>query len=121
MPVSLVVDDEAMVRKYVCTILEREHFRTLEAEDGDHAPRIVHELSGGVDLIVSDIEMPNGDGLTLARAVKKSFPAVPVILISGNRKPDTDFEFVEKPFPPAVLVSAVRRRFASRAVIKLAD
>jgi DNA-binding NtrC family response regulator len=115
MPVSLVVDDEPSVRRYVSTILQREDFRTLEAEDGAHALRIVHELDGGVDLIVSDIQMPNGDGLSLAHAVEKSFPAVPVILVSGNAEPDGGFEFVQKPFLPGTLMKAVRRVFARKS------
>jgi two-component system cell cycle sensor histidine kinase/response regulator CckA len=114
MPVSLVVDDEPSVRKYVSTILQREDFQTLEAEDGAHALQIVHELGGGVDLIVSDVQMPNGDGLSLASAVEKLYPAVPVILVSGNAKPSARFEFVQKPFPPATLLKAVRKVFAHR-------
>ena len=43
------------------------------------------------------------------------------ILVSGNAKPDSDFEFVKKPFLPATLVSAVRRLFAAKAVTKLSD
>jgi CheY-like chemotaxis protein len=111
MPVSLVVDDESSVRRYVSTILQREEFRTLEAEDGTHALQIVQELGGGVDLIVSDVQMPNGDGLTLAQAIKGAFPTVPVILVSGNTRPDADFEFVRKPFLPATLLSVVRKFF----------
>ncbi|MBZ5624426.1 MAG: response regulator [Acidobacteriia bacterium] len=121
MPVSLVVDDEPSVRRYISTILHREDFRTLEAEDGAHALQIVQELDGGVDLIVSDIQMPNGDGLSLAHAVNKSFPAVPVILVSGNAKPDIGFEFVQKPFLPATLMSAVRKLFARRVTTLLPD
>jgi DNA-binding NtrC family response regulator len=62
-----------------------------------------------VDLIVSDIQMANGDGLSLANAVKNSFPALPVILVSGNASPDAEFEFLKKPFLPAALVNAVRK------------
>jgi two-component system cell cycle sensor histidine kinase/response regulator CckA len=111
MRVSLVVDDEPSVRRYVSAILQQEGFRTMEAGDGAHALQIVQELSGGVDLIVSDIQMPNGDGLSLAQAVKHSFPAVPVILVSGNTQPDADFEFVKKPFLPATLAGVVRKLF----------
>jgi two-component system cell cycle sensor histidine kinase/response regulator CckA len=112
MPVSLVVDDEPTVRKYVSTILKRENFQTLEAQDGTQALRIVQELGGRVDLIVSDLQMPNGDGLSFVQAVKNSFPGICVILISGNAQPDAAFEFVKKPFLPTTLVSAVRRVLA---------
>jgi CheY-like chemotaxis protein len=109
MPVCLVVDDEPFVRGYISTILQREQFRTLEAEDGAQALQIVQELGGGVDLIVSDIQMPNGNGLSFVQVIKQSFPTVPIILISGNTHPDPDsnFEFVKKPFLPAALMSAV--------------
>ena len=113
MLISLVVDDEASIRKYVSTILQREHFRTLEAEDGAQALQILEELDGSVDLIVSDIQMPNVDGLTLAYAARRLFPVVPVILASGNARPDAPFEFVEKPFSPKVILHAVRRVFGT--------
>jgi DNA-binding response OmpR family regulator len=62
-----------------------------------------------VDLIVSDIQMPNGDGLSLARAVGVSHPAVPIILVSGNAHSEVSgFEFVQKPFSENVLLKAVR-------------
>jgi len=64
-----------------------------------------------VDLIVSDIQMPNGDGLSFAQVIKQSFPTVPVILISGDVRPDSnsnfEFEFVKKPFLPEALMSVV--------------
>ncbi len=118
MPVSLVVDDEPSVRRYMSTILQGENFRTLEAEDGVHALQIVQELRGSVDLIVSDIQMPNGDGLSLAHAIKSSFPSIPVILVSGNAKPDAEFEFVDKPFGPAALMKAVWKLFPRKANTK---
>ena len=120
MPVSLVVDDEESVRQYVSTILQREHFQTLEAEDGVHALQIVQDLGGGLDLIVSDIQMPRGDGLSFAHAVKRSFPAIPLILVSGYATPDADFDFVQKPFKPATLVRAVRKLFAPKVRAKSA-
>ena len=72
------------------------------------ALQIVEDLRGGLDLIVSDIQMPNGDGLSLANAVKNSFPAVSVVLISGNASPDASFDVIAKPFSPGVLLQAVR-------------
>jgi CheY-like chemotaxis protein len=109
MRVCLIVDDQQSVRTYISTILQQEEFETLEAEDGTHAFQMLEELDGRVDLIVSDIQMANGDGLSLAQAIRKMFAAVPVILVSGGEKPDAGFEFVKKPFLPATLMSAVRK------------
>jgi DNA-binding NtrC family response regulator len=90
-------------------ILEREGFYTLEAEGGNPALEIVEMLRGSIDLIVTDIQMPDGDGLSFANAVREKFPAVPTILVSGGPRPDTAFEFVEKPFASAALVQVVRK------------
>lgn len=107
--ISVIVDDEPAIRRYIMSILDRENFQTVEAEDGTRGLQLVRELGETVELIVSDIQMPNGDGLTFARAVKQSFPAVPVILISGCAEPDGEFDgFIRKPFPPHALVQAVR-------------
>jgi len=114
MPVSLVVDDEPSVRRYVSAILQRENFTTLEAEDGSHGLQIVQERDGDLDLIVSDIQMPKMDGVTFAHAVKHSFPALPVILVSGYAEADAGFEFVEKPFSPGALLKAVRNVLARK-------
>lgn len=115
MPVSLIADDEPAVRRFISEILQQEHFHTLEAENGSQALRMVQELDGKVDLIVSDIQMPNGDGLSLARAVKDAYPAVRIILISGQPTPDASFEFVKKPFLSETLVKAVRKMERARA------
>jgi len=60
------------------------------------------------------------DGLDLAYAVRNSFPGIPVILMSGYPCPETperrvsDFIFLEKPFLPEVILSAVRKLTAAR-------
>jgi CheY-like chemotaxis protein len=115
MPVSLVVDDEPAVRKFISVILQQENFETLEAEDGAHGLQVVQDLDGELDLIVSDIQMPKMDGVTFAQSVAKSHPAVPIVLISGQTKPDGSFEFVEKPFSPGALMKAVKNVLARKA------
>jgi CheY-like chemotaxis protein len=110
--VSIVVDDEPSVRKYISAILRREHFETVEAGDGAHGLRIVQELGAEVALIVSDIEMPNGNGVTFARAVSAAFPSVPIILVSGCGKPVPEFRFLRKPFQPSALLETVRKLVA---------
>jgi DNA-binding response OmpR family regulator len=113
---ALVVDDDLRIRTYVRTILKWENFETLEAEGGKQAIEIVQQLDGGLDLIATDIQMPGGDGLTLARAVRENYPAVPVLLISGRGCPDPAFDYIEKPFDWMSLVNAVRRVVASSPI-----
>jgi two-component system, cell cycle sensor histidine kinase and response regulator CckA len=105
----LIVDDEQALRAYVRSILQRENFETIEADGGNSALEVVKAIGISLDLIVSDIQMPNGDGLTFAKAVRKAYPSIPIVLISGYAKPDTEFAFIEKPFSWASLVSVARK------------
>jgi CheY-like chemotaxis protein len=74
----------------------------------------VRRLYKAVDLLVSDIQMPKMDGLTLACSLRGEFPAIPVILVSGYCDIQQAgrlhaFEFVPKPFLPATLLQAVKK------------
>jgi CheY-like chemotaxis protein len=112
---SLVVDDDSAIRTYIQSILHSENFETLEAQDGKHALEMVQMLDGSVDLIVTDIQMAGGDGISLARAVRSSYPSISIILVSGYCKPDLNFDLIEKPFSWATMVSVVRRVMARAA------
>ena len=109
----LVVDDESSVRAFLRAILERNQFHVIEAESAVKAAQTVQHFGDTIDLIVSDIRMPGGDGITFASSVRDSFPLLPIILISGyaeppwKRYPSTSFVFVPKPFLPATLLSAI--------------
>ena len=113
--ISLVVDDEPSVRDFIIAVLQGDGFQTIEAENGVHALELLHTLDGTVDLLVSDIRMPLMDGLTLACSVRGEFPAIPLILVSGYAEieqanlPNSGFEFVQLPFHPATLLSAVKK------------
>jgi two-component system cell cycle sensor histidine kinase/response regulator CckA len=105
----LIVDDDTAVRTFVRAIVRSEGYDTLEAGDGSHALELVRSLGGSVDLIITDIQMPGGDGLTLASRVGAFFPAVRIILMSGYTDLADGFNFVAKPFSWASMLSAVRR------------
>ena len=99
------------------TLLQREeHFETLEADGGRRALEIMKVLGDAVELIVSDVQMPGGDGVSFAHSVRESFADVPIILVSGTAQPPgaLEFEFVEKPFAPHELLQVVRRVLAQR-------
>jgi two-component system cell cycle response regulator CpdR len=105
--ISLVVDDEPSVRSFIMAVLRSDGFQTFEAEDGVQALELLRKVGTGVDLLVSDINMPNMDGITLASSVRAEFPAIPLILVSGYaeigqaKRPNTGLEFVQLPFHPA--------------------
>jgi DNA-binding NtrC family response regulator len=75
----LVVDDDADVRGVLRIFLETQALQVLEAESGLVALKVLH--TAAVDLIVSDLLMPNGNGLFLAGEAQKL--GIPVIFITG--------------------------------------
>ena len=114
--ICLIVDDEPAIRTYLRIILQREQIQSLEADNAAQALSIIHKLGGRLDLIVSDIKMPGEmDGIDLAFSVRNSFPALPVLLISGYGDVESvkhaaaNFEFIQKPFVPETILMAVKK------------
>jgi DNA-binding NtrC family response regulator len=107
---ALIVDDEPGVRQFVRAMLHCDGFETLEARGGTEGFRIVQALRGRLDLIVSDIQMPDGDGISLAYSVAAVYPRVRCLLISGHRRPELkpNMEFLQKPFLPAQFLQVIR-------------
>jgi YesN/AraC family two-component response regulator len=112
----LIVDDEPAIRAYLTAIFRREQYLTLEAENAVQAFKLVQELKGGLDLIVSDIAMPGDiDGVDLAYAVRTKFPAIPVVLVSGFADSEAarlglaDFPVIRKPLTLTAILAAVNR------------
>ena len=110
----LVVDDEEAIRDYVCAILDGNHFQTLQASNGTEALRLLESLGDTIDLLISDVDMPGGDGVTFVRSARDLLPAVPVVLISGHqvftiiKSLNADFQFVRKPFTHSELLVSVK-------------
>jgi two-component system, cell cycle sensor histidine kinase and response regulator CckA len=108
----LVVDDDSVVRKLVRAVLLRQGYEVLEAEDGVEAYELLQQLSGGIHLLIADVQMPRMNGITLSQKVSAEYPAVRILCISGfvsdppERLPSP--HFLEKPFAPAALVRYVQ-------------
>ncbi|MBN2033920.1 MAG: response regulator [Deltaproteobacteria bacterium] len=110
----LVVDDERIVLES-CKRVLGERFDVSLAESSDRAL----ELIGGeaFSLILVDIKMPYKDGMTLMRQVKKTWPEIPVIIMSGYVTHETIEEvartdaatFLAKPFTPDELLEALEK------------
>jgi CheY-like chemotaxis protein len=124
---SLVVDDDPSVRRFIKAVLQSDGYQTTEAENGVQALDLLHKLCGAVDLVVSDIKMPIMDGLALARLVHDEFPVIPIILVSGyagvqeGHEPYAAFEFLQKPFLPATLLTMVKKVMMPKARTASAD
>lgn len=78
----IVIDDEVAVRRTTCRALERAGHRVAEASDGEEGLRILADA--GADLVITDIFMPGQDGILTVRRMRKEFPQVRVIVISGG-------------------------------------
>lgn len=77
----LIVDDEADLREVLELSLDAVGIRALSADSGVRALEILETTP--VDAVVSDMRMPDGDGVFLLEAVKKRYPNIPVILMTG--------------------------------------
>ena len=84
----LIIDDEAQIRSMVRLVLEREGYVVSEAPDGAEGIRLFREKPA--DLIITDLIMPNKDGIGMMLELKKEFPAVNIIAMSGGglNRPD---------------------------------
>ena len=82
--IILVVDDEPAVRRLACQMLERGGYRTVEAETGRHALAVLASDPDRILLVLSDVRMPQMNGLELEQAIREGWPALPVILMSGE-------------------------------------
>lgn len=78
----LVVEDDKALRELFCSVLEDNGFRTLEANDGVEALRVMEDQY--VDLIISDIMMPNMDGYELTRQVRLTDANLPILMITAR-------------------------------------
>jgi PAS domain S-box-containing protein len=117
----LVVEDEPIVRELAGMILEREGFRVIEAEDGPTALRRWAEHGSEIDLLLTDMMMPNGiTGRELSLRLLLERPDLPIIYASGYSVELTapDFQpnerqiFLQKPYLTEQLVATVRRCLA---------
>jgi CheY-like chemotaxis protein len=77
----LVVDDDAAVRSLFHAILARAGFRVMEAADGAQALAALRE--GGVDVVITDLVMPEKEGLETIGEIRRSYPHVKIAAVSG--------------------------------------
>ena len=116
----VVADDEAGVRAFLRTALESESYRVIEASDGKQALRLAH--SEGVNLVITDLVMPEQEGIETIRALRQQLPGVRIIATSGAfngqflaiAKILGADAVLSKPFSPESLLSKVREVITSR-------
>jgi CheY-like chemotaxis protein len=114
--VALVVDDEEVVCRITARMLTDAGLRVLEAHDGEEAIALLEHLGARViGLVVSDVAMPKMNGVELATVIDHRWPAIPVLLVSGQGGPSSNYSgaFLGKPFTPEALIASVEELLGS--------
>ncbi len=78
----IVIDDQEPIRRIVRRALEKEGHEVLEASDGEIGEQLLERSPA--DVVITDIFMPGQDGIVTLRQIRKRFPAVKVIVMSGG-------------------------------------
>jgi CheY-like chemotaxis protein len=112
-----VIDDDPLVRAAVSSILTADGYTVVEAKDGDIGLELIARQDPA--LIITDIMMPNRDGIETIRDAKLRFPATPILVMSGSAV-DAKIDFlafarkfgadahIKKPFEPPAFLRQVR-------------
>ena len=117
-----VVEDEEGLRGLNARGLTSRGYTVLEAGNGVEASEVIESRGGDVDLVVSDVVMPEMDGPTLAKVLRTRNPNLKIIFVSGYAEdafeknlPDDHgkFHFLPKPFTLKQLVAAVKETMAA--------
>lgn len=125
----LVVDDERHIREMTRTLLTRRGYRVILAADGAEAAVLFAQHAAEIRLVITDLHMPNLDGATLGRALRRINPDVRVLVSSGltsalGDRPDYRPEefadgLLHKPFKPDRLLAKVHEVMAGpRAAVR---
>jgi NADH-quinone oxidoreductase subunit E/NADP-reducing hydrogenase subunit HndA len=114
-PRILIVDDEPVVIKSAERVLKAEGYDVEGAAGGREA--ILKLEKGGYDLVFTDLKMPEVDGLTLIKWIRKSSQVIGIVIITGYPSQDTIkdalelgiIDYIPKPFTPSVLLDVTAR------------
>ncbi|MGA7809214.1 response regulator, partial [Bradyrhizobium sp.] len=112
----LLVEDEEGLRSLNARGLRSRGYSVIEASNGIEAMEALEEKEGAIDLVVSDVVMPEMDGPTLLKAMRERNPELKIIFVSGYAEDafekslpeNQQFSFLPKPFTLSQLVAAVK-------------
>lgn len=110
----LVVDDEEEVREILAETLQDFGYAVVTAASGEEALPVLNR-DHSVVLVITDVRMPGMSGLQLAEEIRRRWPRVKVVLISGYFVPQASPQrFLKKPFHMKDLTAMVRSELAGR-------
>jgi len=110
----LVVEDDPLILEFLCEILEDEGFKVRAEPTADQALPFLENHVGEISLLLTDITMPGAlNGADLANRVGDSWPALPIMIMSGFETPETsgvrhDVSFIKKPWAIGALLDCVQ-------------
>ncbi len=112
--VILLAEDEVVIRNLVRTMLTREGYAVIEASNGREAFEICQKYQDPIGLLITNVRMPEMDGIELAERVRRMRPEVKIVVMSGEmdnaiiggNRPDA---FLRKPFVPPTLLKAIQK------------
>lgn len=112
----MTVDDSSSMRQMVAFTLERAGYEVIQAVDGKEA---LSKLTGGIDLFLADLNMPNMDGIELTKRLRAipDYRFVPIVLLTSESHAERKQEgkaagatgWIVKPFEPDKLVAVVKK------------
>ena len=114
----LVVDDDCAIRTLVKTLLEIEGYAVLIADDGKTAMKLYDQST--VALLLTDVVMPNMNGLELADQLLQREPELRILFMSGTGDANRGFGCVAKPFTAAGLLRRISEVLESLPAVQIA-
>jgi two-component system, cell cycle sensor histidine kinase and response regulator CckA len=119
----LIVDDEDRILQILASTLTHAGFGVLTAANGRDAFAVIAEHGGDIDLLLTDVVMPEMNGIELTQKLLETFPSLPVVFITGYSHQIIDkhmvlrnFRIINKPFVPDEVVAAATREIALRSL-----
>jgi CheY-like chemotaxis protein len=115
----LVVEDDEDVRSYIVGVLHDLRYRVSHAPNGEAALRLLDRFDGNVDLLLTDVVMPGMNGRELAEEVKRRYPTVRILYMTGYSRNaivhqgrlDPGVDMIPKPITRRTLAEGVRKIF----------
>jgi DNA-binding response OmpR family regulator len=126
-PLVCVIDDDEQVRTTLTEILRHAGYAVVQASDGDMGIEVVGKNSP--EIVITDIIMPNREGIETIRELRSRFPAVRILAISGGGSKSSSTDFLElayalgaddvlaKPFRMAELLHKMGKLTPPRAAV----
>ena len=110
-----LIEDDVLLSQMLSHLLETHGYKVTSVFEGDKAVEIYEQIHQNIDLVILDYDLPEKDGLTIAKEFKRMNPDVKIILTSGFIEPETKQQmdrlsnlfFIEKPYDPEKILEQI--------------